>query len=268
VDPRIAANRAYWDELATIHAASAFYDVDGFRAGASTLTPLERGEVGEVAGKRLLHLQCHFGLDTLSWARLGAEVTGVDFSEQAIEIARELAAELGIPARFVCADVLDLPATLKETFDVVFASYGVLVWIPDVKRWAEVAASFVARAAFLYLVDGHPLARTVEERNGRIGLGQDYFAPAEGEAIARPGSYAVPEAKLRAPTSYEFRHNVGDVVTAVAATGLTIEFVREHPVSPSRYFDSMRQDDDGLWRLPDDAPSIPLVLSIRARKQA
>jgi SAM-dependent methyltransferase len=268
MDPRVEANREFWDELAPLHAASECYDVGSFRAGVTTLSPLERGEVGEVAGKRLLHLQCHFGLDTLSWARLGAEVTGVDFSERGIEIARELAAELGIEARFVCANVLDLPSALSGAFDVVFASYGVLVWIPDVARWAEVAASFVAPGGFLYLVDGHPVARAVEERNGCLELARDYFVPAEGEAIARPGSYAVPEAKLRARTSYEFRHNVGDVVTAVAATGLTIEFVREHPVSPSRYLDSMRQGDDGLWRLPDAAPSVPLVLSIRARKPA
>jgi SAM-dependent methyltransferase len=266
MDPRLEANREFWDELASIHAASQYYGVASFRAGASTLTPLERGEVGEVAGKRLLHLQCHFGLDTLSWARLGAEVTGVDFSERAIEIARGLAAELRIEARFVCANVLELPSALSGTFDVVFASYGVLVWIPDVTRWAEVAASFVAPGAFLYLVDGHPIARALEERNGRIELAKDYFAAADGEAIARPGSYAVPDAELRAQMSYEFRHTVGDVVSAVAATGLTIEFVREHAVSPSRYFDSMRKDDDGLWRLPGDAPSIPLVLSIRARK--
>lgn len=268
MDPRIEANRVYWDELAPIHAASQYYDVASFRAGASTLTLLERGEVGEVVGKRLLHLQCHFGLDTLSWARLGAEVTGVDFSERAIEIARGLAAELGIEARFVCANVLDLPSALAETFDVVFASYGILVWIPDVTRWANAAASFVAPGGFLYLADGHPLARAVEERNGRIELAQDYFAPADGEAIARPGSYAVPDAMLRARTSYEFRHTLGEIMTAIAGTGLTIEFVREHPVSPSRYLDSMRQDDDGLWRLPDDAPSIPLVLSIRARNPA
>ena len=265
MDPRIEANREFWDELAPIHAASEYYDVESFRAGASTLTPLERDEVGDVAGKRLLHLQCHFGLDTLSWARLGAEVTGVDFSERAIEIARGLAVELDVDARFVCANVLELPSKLSGTFDVVFASYGVLVWIPDVKRWAEVAATFLAPGGFLYLADGHPLARTLTERDGRLELEGDYFGPS-AERVFRAGSYAVPDAVLSTPTSFEWWHTLGDVVTAIAGTGLTLEFVREHPVSPSRYFDSMRQGDDGLWRLPGDAPSIPLVLSLRASK--
>jgi SAM-dependent methyltransferase len=135
-DESIAANRLLWDELTAIHERSAFYDVEGFLAGGSSLTWPELDELGpEVAGKRLLHLQCHFGLDTLSWT-----VTGVDFSSQAIELARRLAAECGVPATFVESDLYELPTALDGRFDIVFTSWGVLCWLPDLTRWARLIA--------------------------------------------------------------------------------------------------------------------------------
>src|SRR5512145_1836222 len=142
MDSRIAANRRLWNEWARINQDSELYDMAGFRAGQTSLKPIELEEVGDVAGKSLLHLQCHFGQDTLSWARLGAQVTGMDFSDEGIKLAKKLAEELRIPARFICCDLYDLPKTLPdEKFDIVFTSYGALCWLPDIKRWAEIAAS-------------------------------------------------------------------------------------------------------------------------------
>ena len=147
-DPRaddpIRANNALWDEWTVIHERSEFYDLEGFKRGGVRLRPYEIEEIGPVEGKDLLHLQCHFGIDTLSWARLGARVTGADFSEAALTLARSTAADIGIAdARFVQSDVYDLPAALEGDFDIVYTSRGVLGWLPDIRRWAEVVAHFV-----------------------------------------------------------------------------------------------------------------------------
>ena len=141
MDPRLAINRRNWDDRVPVHAASTFYDLAGFKAGRISLNEVEREEVGPVAGKSLLHLQCHFGMDTMSWGRLGAQATGVDFSAAAIDLARELSAELELDTRFVCSNVYDLPQALHEQFDIVYTASGVLVWLPDLAAWAEVAAA-------------------------------------------------------------------------------------------------------------------------------
>ncbi|HEV8573328.1 MAG TPA: class I SAM-dependent methyltransferase [Dehalococcoidia bacterium] len=135
MDQYFETNRRHWDELVAIHGRSDYYDVAGFKAGKSSLHSLEREELGDVRGKSLLHLQCHFGLDTLSWAREGATVTGVDFSEPAIDAARALAKDCGIKSRFIVSDIYGLPERLDEQFDVVFTSYGVTLWLPEMARW-------------------------------------------------------------------------------------------------------------------------------------
>ncbi len=145
------ANRAYWNELVAIHASSEFYNLQAFKAGVSTLHSIETTEIEDVKGKHLLHLQCYFGLDTLSWARLGAKVVGVDFSEKAIALASSLAQEMDIPARFICSDVYDLPTKLRRRFDIVFTSYGVFAWLPDLSPWAKVLARFVNPTGFVYI---------------------------------------------------------------------------------------------------------------------
>ena len=158
MDERVEANRKHWDEAVPIHVASTTYDVANFGKGRGRLRPGELGEVGDVRGKSLLHLQCHFGLDTLSWAMEGARVTGADFSEPAIEAARKLAEEHGIEARFVMSDIYDLPERLDGDFDIVFTSYGALNWLPDVERWAGVAWHFVKPGGTFYIVAFHPVA--------------------------------------------------------------------------------------------------------------
>jgi 2-polyprenyl-3-methyl-5-hydroxy-6-metoxy-1,4-benzoquinol methylase len=137
------ANRILWNAWTKIHEKSQFYDIQAFKAGGNTLKSIELDELGDVRGSSLLHLQCHFGQDTLSWARLGAQVTGVDLSDEAISLARSLAGELGLKARFVCSDLYELPQVLKEQFDIVFTSYGVLAWLSDLPRWAGIIANFI-----------------------------------------------------------------------------------------------------------------------------
>ena len=139
----IDLNRRQWNERTQIHVGSEFYDVAGFKSGRCSLHPVELAELGDVAGKRLLHLQCHFGMDTLSWARRGAVATGVDFSPESVAVAEGLALEVGLDAHFVCSDIYDLPSNLEGKFDIIFTSYGVLTWLPDLRRWAETISHFL-----------------------------------------------------------------------------------------------------------------------------
>jgi SAM-dependent methyltransferase len=192
VQSHIDLNRAHWDEVVPLHVASEFYDVASFKAGRNALLPVELREVGDVRGKTLLHLQCHFGLDTLSWVREGAIVTGVDFSPAAVAAARALAAETGLVARFIESDVYELPEVLHETFDVVFASYGVLCWLPDFPAWARMAASFVRPGGEFYLIDGHGIGWALDDTPG-AGLSLKYaYLPGAQQAYPEDedGSYA------------------------------------------------------------------------------
>ncbi len=262
-------NRAYWDERVPIHVAGAFYDVDGWRAGRDNLEPFELDELGDVRGKELVHLQCHFGLDTLSWARYGAQVTGLDFSAPAIETARALAEELGLPARFVQADLYDAPAALGATYDIVYTTHGVLGWLPDLRRWAGVVDALLRPGGVLFLSEYHPVAwmfaeDTLERRIGD-GVGNDYFAaePLEYEAA---GTYADLVAETRHNRTVEFQHTLGAVVTAIAEQGLVVEFLHERDFTHFPQFAWLVKGDDRRYHQPEGAPRIPLLYSLRARK--
>jgi ubiquinone/menaquinone biosynthesis C-methylase UbiE len=161
-DP-IRENEALWDAWTDIHEASEFYDLEGFRRGGIRLRDEEVAAVGDVQGKALLHLQCHFGIDTLSWARLGAKVTGADFSQKAVDLAQRLAADIGVAdARFIRSDLYELPGVLDEQFDVVYTSRGVIGWLPDIRRWANVVARFTAPGGLFYITEIHPVAQAFE----------------------------------------------------------------------------------------------------------
>ena len=169
MDKYLKANRALWDEWTGINYRSNFYKVADFKAGLNKLRAYEMAEVGPVDGKELLHLQCHFGLDTLCWARLGARVTGVDFSAAAISQARALAEDVGLDAHFVQSDIYELPQHLEGGFDVVYTSRGVLGWLPDIERWARVAAHFVRPGGFFYITEIHPVAQVFESEGVEPG---------------------------------------------------------------------------------------------------
>jgi len=247
VTPHEEANRRRWDELAPLHFRSAFYDVDGFKAGKSTLHSLEIEEVGDVTGKTLLHLQCHFGLDTLSWARRGARVVGVDASSEAIELARSLAGEVGLPAGFLCARVQDLPALPELTpggFDVVFTSYGVLCWLPDLRPWARTIVHFLKPDGIFYIVESHPFTDVFADAAGEtdLRLAYPYFpgpAPLTEEV---PGSYADRTAVVANRTSHVWIHSLGEVVTVLTEAGLRPEFLHEHTCTVFQRFPWMKQE--------------------------
>jgi len=267
MDRRFETNRTWWNEVTPIHARSDFYDLAGFRAGKLSLLPIEQEELGDVAGRSLLHLQCHFGLDTLSWARLGAQVTGVDFSDQAIALARSLAGELAIPARFLCANVYDLPDVLHESFDIVFTSYGVLCWLPDLARWAGLVAHFLKPGGTFYIAELHPFAGVFDDEEGVTDLrvAYPYFHTPEPLTFDSQGTYADRTAQVTHTTTHEWAHSLGDVVNALIAAGLHIQFLHEFPYCDYPILPFMERGSDGWWRLPGDNV-LPLLFSIKATK--
>ncbi|MFR9727102.1 class I SAM-dependent methyltransferase [Streptomyces sp. MS19] len=259
-------NRRNWEGRVPIHAASAFYDLPGFRAGGSTLRPFEIEEVGDVTGLRLLHLQCHMGQDTLSWARRGAEVTGLDFSASAVDTARALARDTGLEsrARFVAADVYDAADVLAgERFDVVYTGIGALVWLPDITRWAEVVAGLLADGGRLYLAEFHPLMETLDD-DGRT-VARDYFD-------RTPQRYDYPHTytdgpPLRETEHVEWHHPLGTVVSALAAAGLSVEFLHEHGFTLFQAYPVLERDEAaGVHRFPAGHPGVPLMYSLAARR--
>jgi SAM-dependent methyltransferase len=261
-----ATNRQNWNEVTPIHAASRSYDLDGFRAGRNALRPIERAEVGDVAGKSLLHLQCHLGDDTLSWARLGARVTGVDFSDEALAVACGLRDELGIDARFIQANIYDLPKVLDEKFDIVFATYGVLCWLHDIPRWAQIAASYVKPGGFLYLAEFHPTAVSIfEEAEGDTFRMTFPYFPQSEPVYCPPGPTYTDGDAVPTTGTYQWPYSLGQVVTALCDAGLRIEFLHEHPCAACSMMPGMRKHDDRLWwRETND---LPLMFSTRARKE-
>ena len=261
--------RRHWNECVPVHAKSDFYDLDGFKGGESSLNSIELEELGDVAGKSMLHLQCHFGLDTMSWARLGAKVTGVDFSEEAIDLARSLSRELDIDARFVLSNVYDLPDVLdgRGAYDIVFTSYGVLCWLPDTDAWARVAAHFLRPGGTFYIVDGHPFGHIFDDSDDVTELKVDYpyFHSAQPTWFGPSPSYAGEEL-IKTP-SYEWTHSIGDIVTSLISAGLRIEFLHEFPFAQWQAYPMMERGEDGWWRLPEHEESVPLLFSLKATKR-
>ncbi len=263
-----ALNLAMWNQKVPLHVASRLYDVAGFKAGRTTLRPHEIVDLGDVAGQDLIHLQCHFGLDTLSLARLGARVTGVDFSEPAVQAASQLARDLAIEACFVTADVYDAPAAVAHrTFDIVYSGVGALCWLPDIARWARVVNDLLRRGGQLYLFEFHPVKWMVEGSapNG-IEIRDDYFTPAEGYRDAGGVTYAASSIPSAVTPTIQWNHPVGEVVTALAQAGLRIESLRELDRDVLCQWDGMKKADDGLYRMPANRPSLPLMYVLRARR--
>ncbi|WP_433635636.1 class I SAM-dependent methyltransferase [Nocardia sp. CA-120079] len=264
VSAAIASNRALWDEWAAIHAQGSWYDLDAIRAGADKLRPYEVDEIGDVTGLSLLHLQCQIGTDSVSWARRGARVTGVDFSPVAVQIATDLAHELGVSAEFVCSDVMTLPENLTGTWDIVYASRGILGWLPNLDTWAQVVAHFLTPGGIFYLTDMHPVARAVDRTSATLQLGGPYWHQPEPFRHDVRGSYADPDAHVESADKYLWVHSTGDLISAIAHAGLCLEFFHEFPWL-DRPLPSLTQQDERQF-LPPNGFELPLSFSLRARK--
>lgn len=258
-------NRALWDEITPVHLRS--YGVDRFMAGEPWLPREIIEEVGDVSGRSLLHLQCHFGLDTLAWARLGAEVTGVDFSPAAIEAALDLAKQADLPAKFICTDIYDLPQHLEGEFDVIFTSIGVLCWLKDLKRWAQIIAHFLKPGGIFYIMDGHPLLYTFDEHvPWKFAL--SYFHNEAPYVWDDEGPDYMDPTYLTQSPSFEWQWAVSDIINAVADAGLHIEHFNEYDAMSAPVYPEMKPRADGLFTMPDMPVPLPILFSLRAHKEA
>jgi SAM-dependent methyltransferase len=267
MDEYLDVNRKMWDDLTPIHERSSSYDLEGFKAGKSSLKLIEVEELGPVAGKTVLHLQCRFGLDTLSWSRLGARVTGVGFSPRAIGLAQSLAQELGLAAQFVCYNVDHLPENLSAEFDIVFTSYGALCWLPDIQHWAQVVAHCLRAGGTFYVIDHHPFADVFDEAKAThtLALTYPYFGSPEPTRFEGEGTCADPDSPYPW-VSYEWTHSLGQIISALTSAGLRLEFLHEFPFCEYARFPCMHQDGNGWWWLPEGMPAIPFLFSLKAIK--
>ena len=250
-------NKEIWNKRTEINMASEEYNLKGFKEGNLSLKSIEKEGIGNVEGKTLLHLQCGFGMDTLSLAKLGATVTGVDFSDKSIEAAKSLSKEMKIPARFIESELFKLPEVLDEKFDIVFTSYGVLCWMPNIINWAKVVSHFLKSGGIFYIVDIHPFSNVFEMDKPDISdleVTNSYFHRDEPEFWAEEGLY-------------EWRHSISDIINALANSGLRILSMKEYPFGCYQMFPFMIKDKKGFWRLKDKDNMVPLLFSLKARKE-
>ena len=262
-DPYFAANKDLWNKRTAVHKDSSFYDLPGFKAGKNVLTPIELTELGDTKGKTMLHLQCHFGMDSLNWARLGAKVTGVDLSDEAIKEAIKLNEELGLDAKFICCNIYDLKEHLNGKFDIVFTSYGVIGWLPDLDKWAEIISFYLKPGGLFYMAEFHPVIWMFDDEFTHIKYHYDNRELIVTENLATyTDHHTVIPGK-----EYSWNHSLGEVLNALISHGLRIEQFNEFMYSPYPCFNNIVQGEDGNWRIKGMEGKLPMVYSIRALKQ-
>ncbi len=256
-------NRAHWNQRTPAHLSSDFYDVEGWLSGGECLREIELSLLPKsLAGLKVLHLQCHFGQDTLSLARRGAEVTGVDLSDRAIGAARELSGRSGLPGRFINCDVYSLPEHLDETFDVVFTTYGTIGWLPDIDRWAGIVDRYLKPGGQFVFVEFHPLAWLWNEN--RDGIKYGYFAR---EAIVEEttGSYTDGSDAVSGK-EISWDHPVSDVINSLIGKGLTLRKFEEYDFSPYSCFDDLVEVGPNRFQFRQMPGLIPLTYSLDIHK--
>jgi SAM-dependent methyltransferase len=263
------ANRINWDERTHIHVGSRFYDVEGWLASGAGPRKRECDALGDVTGLRLLHLQCHFGKDTLSWARAGALVTGLDFSPVAIDFANELAVRAGLSDRsaFTCANIYDARRVLDNaTFDVVYVSLGALCWLPDIDRWADQVGGLLAPGGRFYIHDQHPLAWSLADDG--LAVQYTYFEEPEPYVEDSAETYTDAERPIQNQRTYEWNHGLAEIVMALMRHGLELVWLTEHDWTVWPRFSWLSESEEGQWTMPPGLPRIPLTFSLLATKRS
>lgn len=257
------ANKKSWNKRTAVHKDSVFYNLESFKKGKSSLHKIELEELGNVKGKSLLHLQCHFGMDTMSWAREGAVVTGVDLSDQAIKLAKEISEELKLDAKFICCNVYDLKENLDKQFDIVFTSYGTIGWLPDLDKWAETIAYFLKPGGIFYIADFHPTLWMMDEIFEKIKY--NYF---NTEVITEEvsGSYSDRNAPIKS-IEHGWNHPFSEIFSSLLKYGLQIEQFNEFPFSPCNCFNNLEKGSDDMWRIKGMDEKMPMMYSIKAVKR-
>jgi 2-polyprenyl-3-methyl-5-hydroxy-6-metoxy-1,4-benzoquinol methylase len=255
----LSVNRELWNARVPHHIASSFYDVPGFLEGKSSLNTIELELLGDVKGKRILHLQCHFGQDSISLARMGAHVTGVDLSDAALAEARSLAQRAGVDVRFIESDVYALPQVLNEKFDVVFTSYGTIGWLPDLNRWAEVVKTFLQPGGQFLLVEFHPTMWMMDNAFEKLTYSYFNVAPI---IETETGTYAETGASVN-KTAITWNHPISDVLTPLLARGLQLTHFQEFDYSPYNIFPDANEVAPGRFAIRGKEGLLPLVYAVR-----
>ena len=265
-------NKKSWNKRTAIHKDSVFYDLASFKKGKSSLNKIELEELGDVKDKTLLHLQCHFGMDTMSWAREGAIATGIDLSDEAIKLAKEINEELKLNAKFICANVYDLTDAEKvppkegfrDAFDIVFTSYGTIGWLPDLDKWAEIVTHFLKPGGTFYIADFHPVLWMMDENFEHIKY--NYF---NTEVITEEisGTYSDRTAPIKS-IEHGWNHPFSEIITALLKHNLQIQLFNEFTYSPYKCFNNLEQGEDGMWRIKGMDEKMPMMYSIKAVKES
>lgn len=256
-------NKATWNEKVKAHAKSDMYDLEAFKKGKSSLMPYELKALGDVVGKTLLHLQCHFGQDTLSWSRMGAKCVGIDLSDEGIKLAKVLNDELKLNAQFICCNVLSTSDFIQETFDIIFTSYGVIGWLPDLKPWGKMIAERLKKGGTFYMVEFHPMVWMFDYLEGKPVMKYGYM---QDEVIYEEyeGTYADQNSKMLSK-EYGWNHGLGAVVSALTEAGLHIDYLKEHDESPYDVLPDLVKTDSHMYVTKDKL--YPLIFEIKAIKQ-
>lgn len=263
IEQYLEVNKSLWNKKTDINFKSDFYDVESFKNGKSSLNYTDLEALGDVNGKTLLHLQCHFGMDSLSWSRLGAKVMGVDLSENAIDRARALNTELKLDAEFICCNVYDLKNHLDNKYDIVYTSYGTIGWLPDLDKWADIVSHFLKPGSVFYFAEFHPVRWMFDDACEKIEY--SYFN--RGEIIEEiSGSYA-DRSKALNHLSYAWNHPLSDVFNALLKHGLVINEFNEYPFSFYNCFTNTVKNEQGFWEVKGLEDKLPLMYSIKATKQ-
>lgn len=258
----LALNKKLWNDKVDFHLQSAFYDMPGFLAGKSSLSEIEIPLLGDISGKKILHLQCHFGQDSISLSRMGAHVTGVDFSDKAIEAANQIATQLQTDTKFICSDIYGLPDVLDETFDIVFTSYGTIGWLPDLEKWAKVISRFLKPKGKFVFVEFHPVVWMFDYDFNVVAY--SYF---NTETIVEEteGTYADTSAPIK-NTNVNWNHPTSEVLNSLIQNGLSIERFNEYDFSPYDCFKGTIESSPKQFRIEKLGNKIPMVFALTASK--
>ncbi|NNK82181.1 MAG: class I SAM-dependent methyltransferase [Flavobacteriaceae bacterium] len=255
-------NKTTWNEKVKVHTNSEMYDLEAFRNGKSSLMPYELEALGDVKGKSLLHLQCHFGQDTLSWSRLGAKCIGVDISDEGIKYAKKLNKELNLNAEFVCCNVLDTSRYVNEKFEIVFTSYGTIGWLPDLRPWGKMIAERLKSGGTFYIAEFHPIVWMFDYLDGTPFMKYSYN---QDEVIYEEyqGTYADTNSEIISK-EYGWNHGLGEVVTSLTEAGLRIEHLKEYDESPYNVLPDLVKTKSGMYTTKEKL--YPLIFTLKATK--
>ena len=261
-DDYFKVNKATWNQKVKIHSESGMYDLKAFKEGKSSLMPYELEALGDVSGKSLLHLQCHFGQDTLSLSRMGAKCVGVDLSDEGIKLAQKLNEKLDLDADFFCCNVLDTSMHIKDTFDIVFTSYGVIGWLPELKPWGKMIAERLKVGGTFFIAEFHPIVWMFDYDTGNAEMKYGYMQK-DAIYVEYEGTYAATDSKMISK-EYGWNHGLGAVVSALTEAGLHIDFLKEFDESPYDIFPDLQQTESGMYAMKDKL--YPLIFTLKATR--